>query len=50
MLSVSLGEQEVRGLLGPDLALAAINGPSLCVVAGPIAAVEALEQAQKKAA
>ena len=43
MLSVSLPEQEVRPLLGESLALAAVNGPSLCVVSGPPDAVSALE-------
>jgi acyl transferase domain-containing protein/acyl carrier protein len=42
MLAVSLPEQEVQPLLGQDLALAAVNGPALCVVSGPTAAVEAL--------
>lgn len=44
MLSVPLPEREVRLLLGPDLALAAINGPAMCVVAGPTEAVDTLEQ------
>jgi phthiocerol/phenolphthiocerol synthesis type-I polyketide synthase E len=43
MLSVPLPEAEVRTLLGEDLALAAVNGPSLCVVAGSAEAVDALE-------
>ncbi len=44
MLMVPLAEREVRELLGDQLALAAINSPSRCVVAGPTAAVEALER------
>ena len=44
MLAVSLPEQRVLPLLGDQLALAAINGPSRCVVAGPTEAVEALER------
>ena len=34
MLTVPLGEDEVRGLLNNGLELAAINGPSFCLVAG----------------
>jgi phthiocerol/phenolphthiocerol synthesis type-I polyketide synthase E len=44
MLAVSLAERDaaaqLRGL--PELAVAAINGPDLTVVAGPIAAIEQL--------
>ena len=43
MLAVPLPEQEVHPLLDQNLSLAAINGPSLCVVSGPTAAVEALQ-------
>ncbi len=42
MLSVALGEAEVRGLLADGLALAAVNAPALCVVSGAAAAVEDL--------
>jgi acyl transferase domain-containing protein len=44
MLSVPLSEHDVQPYLGPDLSLAAVNGPELCVVSGPDDAVEALEQ------
>jgi amino acid adenylation domain-containing protein len=49
MLSVALSEDELSRLLetgapGMSLQVAAVNGPSLCVVSGPDAAVEALEQ------
>ena len=44
MLAVRLPEAEVRPLLTPTLALAAINGPTLCVVSGPYDAVDALEK------
>jgi acyl transferase domain-containing protein len=44
MLSVFLPEQEVQSLLGEKLSLAAINGLSLCVVSGPVDAMDALEQ------
>ncbi|HEX3531788.1 MAG TPA: amino acid adenylation domain-containing protein [Thermoanaerobaculia bacterium] len=43
MLAVPLAESEVSGLLGGELSIAAVNGPELCVVAGPVAAVEELE-------
>lgn len=43
MIAVSLPENEVRPLLGRQLSLAALNGPSLCVVSGPKDAVEALQ-------
>ena len=45
MLAVTLPEAEVAPLLGADLDLAAVNGASLCVVAGPHHAVAALEAA-----
>jgi acyl transferase domain-containing protein/acyl carrier protein len=34
MLAIPLSEDEVRPLLNEDLSLAAVNGPSLCVVSG----------------
>ncbi|MFL5663083.1 MAG: acyltransferase domain-containing protein, partial [Ktedonobacteraceae bacterium] len=43
MLSVRLPENELRPLLCDELSLAAINAPTLCVVAGPSEAVEHLE-------
>ena len=43
MLSVRLPAAKVAPLLGPDLAIASDNGPSLCVVAGPSASVAALQ-------
>ncbi|MGH3379748.1 MAG: amino acid adenylation domain-containing protein, partial [Actinoallomurus sp.] len=42
MLSVALPEEEVRGLLTPELSLAASNAPGLCVVSGPGEPVAAL--------
>jgi amino acid adenylation domain-containing protein len=44
MLSVRLGENELTPLLNGELSLAAANGPRLSVVAGPVAAIGALEQ------
>jgi len=43
MLSVRLSEAEIRPLLSGALSLAAINAPSLCVVAGPFEAVAEFE-------
>ena len=42
MIAVPLPERHVRELLGPGLAIAAVNGPQQCVVSGPRAAVDAL--------
>jgi len=42
MLSIRLSEQDLLPLLGPNLAVAAVNGPALCVVAGPDAALAVL--------
>ncbi|MBO9695041.1 MAG: SDR family NAD(P)-dependent oxidoreductase [Sphingopyxis sp.] len=39
MLSVPLSEAELRPLLPPQLSIAAINAPGLCVVSGPAAAI-----------
>lgn len=43
MLAVRLPEQELKADLGNGLDLAAINAPSLCVAAGPVHEIEALE-------
>ncbi|MHC5613933.1 MAG: type I polyketide synthase [Nostoc sp.] len=43
MLAVPLPEKEVQSLLGEELALAAINAPSLCVVSGPRSAIDELD-------
>jgi acyl transferase domain-containing protein/acyl carrier protein len=43
MLSVPLSENDVYPLLGKKLSLAAINGPSLCVISGPTEAIDALQ-------
>ncbi len=47
MLAVMLSEREVLPLLGPELSIALINGPQLCVVAGPAAAIENFQNALK---
>ncbi|OAF13571.1 non-ribosomal peptide synthetase [Bradyrhizobium centrolobii] len=44
MLSVRLPEASLRGVLREPLSLAAINSPSLCVVAGPLDALADLER------
>jgi len=43
MLSVALAEDELRGMLGNQLSIAAVNGPSLSVVSGPDDAVSDLQ-------
>jgi acyl transferase domain-containing protein len=43
MLAVALAEDDTAALLGEELSLAAVNGPSLCVVSGSIAALGQLE-------
>ncbi|HEY9799814.1 MAG TPA: beta-ketoacyl synthase N-terminal-like domain-containing protein [Leptolyngbyaceae cyanobacterium] len=44
MLSVQMAESEIQPLLGAELALAASNAPSSCVVSGTINAIAKLEQ------
>jgi amino acid adenylation domain-containing protein len=44
MLSVRLPENDLRPLLGPEVSIAAVNGPSLTVASGPDASIHALEQ------
>lgn len=44
MLSVRMPESEVRARLNGGLALAAVNSPSLCVVAGPFDSLQKFEQ------
>ncbi|HYY41198.1 MAG TPA: type I polyketide synthase, partial [Pyrinomonadaceae bacterium] len=44
MLAVPLGEEELTTLLTPQLSLAAVNAPGLCVAAGPSAAIAELEE------
>ncbi len=43
MMAVALPEEQVLPLLGTELSLAAVNGPRMCVVGGPTAAVQSLE-------
>ncbi|MEH1947795.1 MAG: aminotransferase class III-fold pyridoxal phosphate-dependent enzyme [Nostoc sp.] len=44
MLSVRLPAKEVEPRLSAELAIAATNGPSLCVVSGPIEAIATLQK------
>jgi acyl transferase domain-containing protein len=44
MLAVTLSENELLPLLPGNLSLCLINGPRLCVVAGPVAAVAEFEK------
>jgi hypothetical protein len=44
MLGVALAEDELRALLPREVSLAAVNGPTSCTVAGPSAAVRALQE------
>jgi amino acid adenylation domain-containing protein/non-ribosomal peptide synthase protein (TIGR01720 family) len=44
MLAVPLAAETVQPQLHGDLAIAALNGPSLCVVAGSVAAVDGLAE------
>jgi acyl transferase domain-containing protein/acyl carrier protein len=44
MLSVPLSVDQLKPLLPRQLSLAAINGPSLCVVSGPLEAMEMFER------
>ncbi|HXU45074.1 MAG TPA: SDR family NAD(P)-dependent oxidoreductase, partial [Thermoanaerobaculia bacterium] len=42
MLAVPLGELELSALMGPDVDLAALNGPARSVVSGPAEAIDRL--------
>lgn len=44
MLSIPLDEAEVRRMLPPDLDMASVNAPGLCVVSGPDAALKMLAE------
>ncbi|WP_420805405.1 SDR family NAD(P)-dependent oxidoreductase [Paenibacillus sanguinis] len=43
MTAVQLSEEKIRPLLSADLALAAVNGPGMCVVSGSFDAVDSFE-------
>lgn len=42
MLSVKLSAEEVKVYLSDDVSVAAVNGPSLCVISGPHESVESI--------
>ncbi|HEX6288833.1 MAG TPA: amino acid adenylation domain-containing protein [Herpetosiphonaceae bacterium] len=42
MLAVPLPEAELQPLLGPELAIGAVNGPSLCVLSGSVEQIDAV--------
>lgn len=44
MVSVPLSADEARALLPPELSLAAENAPGLCVVSGPVDAIDRFER------
>lgn len=44
MLAVPLPETDVKAFLGPQISMAAVNGPGLCVVSGISEAIDALEK------
>jgi len=44
MAAVMLPEAELRPLLGEELSLSLINGPQLCVVAGPLPALDRFKE------
>jgi amino acid adenylation domain-containing protein len=44
MVGVRLGESELQQYLSADISLAALNAPKLSVLAGPLEAIERLEQ------
>src|SRR5207249_22972 len=45
MLSVALPAAQVRALVGPELSIAAINAPALCVLSGPEVAIARAQEA-----
>jgi acyl transferase domain-containing protein len=44
MIAVALSEESVEQYLDDQVSLAAINGPSTCVLAGPVESIELIEQ------
>lgn len=44
MLAVALSEQELQARLGPDVDLAAVSGPAMCVASGPEPAIARLRE------
>jgi phthiocerol/phenolphthiocerol synthesis type-I polyketide synthase E len=48
MLAVPLSEKELKPYLGSQLSIAAINGPSICIVSGPQTLLDDLQQQIRK--
>lgn len=48
MLSVRLSARDVEKFLTPDVTIAAINGPSLCVISGNDSSIEKIQEALEK--
>ena len=44
MVSVNLSAEELKPYLSAELSLGAINGPSLCMISGPLSALAKLEE------
>lgn len=44
MMCVPLPEEELKPLLNDEISLAAVNTPSLCIVSGPVGAVDTFEK------
>ena len=49
MLSISMSIDEARGYMPPDMDVAAINSPDLCVASGSVANIDALQTALESA-
>ena len=45
MLAINLSEADLTPMLDASIAIAAVNGPAMCVASGPIDAIAALERA-----
>ena len=44
MAAIGLAESALRPRLVPGVAIAAVNGPEICLVSGPTSAVQSLER------
>lgn len=48
MLAILSSEDEIKAMMGERLSIGAVNGPSLCMVSGPIEDVDELQKTLKK--
>jgi acyl transferase domain-containing protein/acyl carrier protein len=48
MLAILSPEEEIKALMGERLSIGAVNGPSLCMVSGPMEDVDELQKTLKK--